>query len=354
MPGRPPPPVRRQVATRKMSSRRLAPVASTTSASERAMCWTRSVGTRARSTSPYSGWARRISKRRPLIALASNPFRSSLSASAGSPNAASSAEPTGSPNDDQLDQVPLRGIERPQPGLDQLDQTARRRQRGHQTPDPALISQRAISQRTEHHLPQEQRIALGTSYEQRRCGPIYRPTEHGGEQLVDGLDVEIAHLDPLDQSVPPQRHHRVRGRLTSEHSGQHERRLGVGQLVDQGGGRVIEEMGVFDQHDQSAIARPRHQRLRRPAQQIDALVCTRARRLLDRREQRCHRAKWQRGGRSTRRHADRRHARTLRPPRGTPGPDGSCRSPPARPARHPDIPRRGPSPAIDEARRDAR
>ena len=56
----------------------------------------------------------------------------------------------------ELQGVPLRLRERAQSGGDQLDQAGRRPQRAAQAPDPALVAQGAVLQRTGHQLVEEE------------------------------------------------------------------------------------------------------------------------------------------------------------------------------------------------------
>ena len=148
----------------------------------------------------------------------------------------------------------LRLGERAQSGRHQLDQAGGRLQRAAQAPDPALVAQCAVLQRTGDQLVEEEGIAQRALGELAERHGVDRAAQDGDEEVLDGLIVERVQLDPRRAVVLPQDHHGIdaghAGPSGGQHAGEHGGRTGLAELMDQRGGTVVEQMGVVDDHEQ--------------------------------------------------------------------------------------------------------
>jgi hypothetical protein len=152
---------------------------------------------------------------------------------------------------EQFQHRPLGGAQRADLALDQLDQPVGRGQRPGQVPHPRLPAKRPVLRRVLHHGPQEQHVALAADREERDRRRIDLATQHRRQQLVHRRAVQAADVDPVGQLVLPERGHRVGHVLAGPHGGQHEDLAPDHRLVDQGGRRVVEQVGVVDQQQQT-------------------------------------------------------------------------------------------------------
>ena len=141
-----------------------------------------------------------------------------------------------------------------QPGGDQLDQAGRRPERAAQAPDPALVAQSAVLQRTGHQLVEEEGIAQRALGELSERHGVDRASQDGDEEVLDGLVVERVHFDPRRAVVLPEHDHGIGARHAGpsggQHAGEHGGRTVLRKLVDQRGGAVVEQMRVVDEDEQ--------------------------------------------------------------------------------------------------------
>src|SRR6266567_9292589 len=87
-------------------------------------------------------------------------------------------------------------------------------------------------------------------------GPIDRPPQRGGEELLDLLDGQGMDLKSLGHPILPQSDHGVGGLFTGPQRGEDERVLGGRKQVSKGGRGAIEELGVIDEDRHGLSPRP--------------------------------------------------------------------------------------------------
>jgi hypothetical protein len=170
-------------------------------------------------------------------------------------------------------------------------------------PDAPVIAQRAIPQRAEHEFSEEQDIALGAHRQERHGGGVHASAQREGDDLFDRLGREARNLQSLDETVFPQGNDRVRGGLG--YPDRHEDGRGVrrSQLEDQGGGGVVEEVGIVHEHHQPTPGGPFHECGHRAPEEIGPVVGHPQVTMVDRRKQRRERPEGEIGRRPCRSHS---------------------------------------------------
>jgi hypothetical protein len=159
---------------------------------------------------------------------------------------------------DEFEDVTLTLGDRAQPHRDELDQPGRGLQRPAQAPDPAFVHQQSGFERAVDQLAQEERVAQRALHDEAPGRGVDRATEDGQQHLLDRLLAERPELDPPGRVVLPQHDHgvgrRPEGPPGGPHAGQDRGRTGLGQLVHQHGGPVVEQVGVVDEDQDGAPA----------------------------------------------------------------------------------------------------
>jgi hypothetical protein len=147
----------------------------------------------------------------------------------------------------EFEDAPLRLSQIPETYPDQLHESIGRGRRADHPPDAAVVTERSAVQPRLDQLAQEEDIPLATDGEVGGRSRIDRALKDGREELLDVARPEAEEIEPVDDPVLPQGHDGVRGRFTGADRGQDEGTVHHRQLLDQGGRRVIEEMGVVDE-----------------------------------------------------------------------------------------------------------
>ena len=204
--------------------------------------------------------------------VVSNPLRSSVSARARSPVAASSAGPRGSANETISRSARSAVVEAAEPGLDDLDQPVRGDGGADEPPDPPVVAQRAVVEAAHDELPEEQGVSLAADGQADRRRRVHRATQDRAEQILDDRGAQTGQLETLGQTVLPEADDRVGGRLTAPDRGQEKGVVALHHLVDQRGRGVVEEVGVVHQQHETPALGPLHERAGQPAQQLGPAV----------------------------------------------------------------------------------
>ena len=177
-------------------------------------------------------------------------------------------------------------------------------------------------ERPEHQLAEEEHVALAADGEVRHGGPVDRAAQHRLEELGDRPGVEPDELEPLDDTVLPQGRHRLGRHLAGAEGGQDEGRVAPGQLVDERGRGVVEQVGVVDHEGEAPALGPFEERRRRPAEQVGPVVDASRLTVVGGREQRGEGPEREGGGRSGGGHPGGAHAGRLGQPKGLQGEPG--------------------------------
>ncbi len=161
---------------------------------------------------------------------------------------------------DELEELPLAGLESADPRLDQLEQARPGHDRSTPTPDAADACERAPREPLPYELVQVEGIPLGGIPKSVRRRSPDIAVEHLREERGDVGFRERLQLDVVARPVFPERHDRIRHRLAGADCGDHERPSARGEPVRHGGRGAVEQVRIVDRERQRASIRPLEQR----------------------------------------------------------------------------------------------
>ena len=120
-------------------------------------------------------------------------------------------------------------------------------------PDSTIPDQLPRVQRSNDQFSQEHGIPLAPTHQQAHRGFFHWGSERREQQFLDGSLPQGSQIDTFGQAVLPQRRDRVGDNLTRTYGRKDSHRPHHGELMDQNGRSVVQQMGIIDEQQEATV-----------------------------------------------------------------------------------------------------